>query len=97
VELHRQGENRITRRWTCPSATLSITNLQWTGHGSNPWLPAEKLTTNSLFQVTVLLNDKADLSNMDTNLAPTSKKTQILPILQLMQITMEIQQNYLFF
>jgi hypothetical protein len=28
---------------TCPSATLCITNLSWTGVGSNPGLCAERL------------------------------------------------------
>jgi hypothetical protein len=30
------GENRSTRRKTCPSATLSNTNPKWTDLGSNP-------------------------------------------------------------
>jgi hypothetical protein len=38
------GENRSTRRKTCPSATLSTTNPTWT----DPGLGGEKPTTNRL-------------------------------------------------
>jgi hypothetical protein len=40
------GENRSTRRKTCPSATLSTTNPTWTGPGSNPGLRGERTATN---------------------------------------------------
>jgi hypothetical protein len=33
-----------TRRKTCPSATLSTTNLTWTDPGSNPGLRSERST-----------------------------------------------------
>jgi hypothetical protein len=33
-----RGEDRSTRGKTCPSATLSTTNLTWTDQGSNPGL-----------------------------------------------------------
>jgi hypothetical protein len=42
------GENRSTRRKTCPSATLSTTNPTWTDPGSNPGLRGERLATNRL-------------------------------------------------
>jgi hypothetical protein len=42
------GENRSTRRETCPSATLSTTNPTWTDSGSNPGLRGEKPATNRL-------------------------------------------------
>jgi hypothetical protein len=42
------GENRSTRRKTCPSATLSTTNLTWTDPGSNPGLRGERPATNRL-------------------------------------------------
>ena len=32
------GENRSTQGKTCPSATLSTTNVAWTDLGSNPGL-----------------------------------------------------------
>jgi hypothetical protein len=37
-----------TRRKTCPSATLSTTNLTWTYLGSNPGLRGERPATNRL-------------------------------------------------
>jgi hypothetical protein len=37
-----------TRRKTCPSATLSTTNLTWTDPGSNPGLHGESPATNRL-------------------------------------------------
>jgi hypothetical protein len=41
------GENRSTRRKTCPSATLSTTNPTWADPGSKPGLRGEgrRLTT----------------------------------------------------
>jgi hypothetical protein len=41
-------KNRSTGRKTCSVATLSTTNLTWTGRGTNPSLRCEKLATNSL-------------------------------------------------
>jgi hypothetical protein len=42
------GENRRTRRKTCPSATLSTTNPTWTDLGANPGLRGEGPVTNDL-------------------------------------------------
>jgi hypothetical protein len=42
------GENRSTRRKTCPSATLSIKNPTWTDPESNPGLRGERPATNRL-------------------------------------------------
>jgi hypothetical protein len=42
------GENRRTRRKTCPSATLSITNPTWIDPGANPDLRSERPATNDL-------------------------------------------------
>jgi hypothetical protein len=42
------GENRRTRRKTCPSATLSTTNYTWTDLVGNPGLRREKPATNRL-------------------------------------------------
>jgi hypothetical protein len=42
------GENRSTRVKTCPSATLSTTNLTWTEPGSNPGLRGERPATSRL-------------------------------------------------
>jgi hypothetical protein len=42
------GENRRTGRKTCPTATLSATNLTWTGVGSNVGLCDETPETYRL-------------------------------------------------
>jgi hypothetical protein len=42
------GENRSTRRKTCPSVNLSTTNATWTDPGSNPGLRVERPATNRL-------------------------------------------------
>jgi hypothetical protein len=42
------GENRSTRRKTCPSAMLSTTNPTWTEPGSIPGLRGERPATNRL-------------------------------------------------
>ena len=44
------GYNRCVRRKTWPSVTLSTTNPEWSGMGSNPGLRIERLTTNDLSQ-----------------------------------------------
>jgi hypothetical protein len=49
------GENRITRRKTCPSATLSITNPTWIDPGANPGPRGERLATNDLSHGTALV------------------------------------------
>jgi hypothetical protein len=41
-------ENRRTRRKTCPSANLSITNPIWIDPGTNPGLRSERPATNDL-------------------------------------------------
>jgi hypothetical protein len=43
-----RGKPTTTRRKTCPSATLSTTNLTWTDPGSNPGLRGERPATNRL-------------------------------------------------
>jgi hypothetical protein len=40
------GENRRTRRETCPSATLPTTNPTWNDLGANPGLRGERPATN---------------------------------------------------
>jgi hypothetical protein len=42
------GENRTTRRKTCPSATLSTTNPTWIDPGANPGLRGKRPATNHL-------------------------------------------------
>jgi hypothetical protein len=43
-----RGENRSTRRKTCPSATLSTTNATWTDPGSNQGLCVGRPAINRL-------------------------------------------------
>jgi hypothetical protein len=49
------GENRKTRRETCPSSTLSNTNLTWTDLGRKPGFCGEKPATNLLSYGTALI------------------------------------------
>jgi hypothetical protein len=49
------GGNRITWRKTCPSATLSTTNLTWTDQGANPCLRGLRPATNHLSHRTAWL------------------------------------------
>jgi hypothetical protein len=42
------GDNRRTRRKTCPSATLSTTNATWIDPGTNSGLRGERPATNDL-------------------------------------------------
>jgi hypothetical protein len=58
------GENRTTRRKTCPSATLSTTNPTWTDPGSNPGLRGEKPATNRLSHGTALMTGLSSSSFM---------------------------------
>jgi hypothetical protein len=54
------GENRIIRRWTCPSATLTTINSTWTDLGANSGLRGEGPATNSLSHdtaVTYIINN----------------------------------------
>jgi hypothetical protein len=58
VESHRGmvliGENRRTRRKTCPSATFSTTNRTYTDPGANEGLHGERTATNRLSHGTVI-------------------------------------------
>jgi hypothetical protein len=55
AEWYIDGENRRTRRRTCPSATLSTTNPAWVDPDANPVLRGERPTTNHLSHGTALL------------------------------------------
>jgi hypothetical protein len=48
------GENRRTRRKTCPSATLSTANPTWIDPGANPGLRGERPASNRLSHGTAL-------------------------------------------
>jgi hypothetical protein len=49
------GENRRTRRQTCPNATLSTINPTWTDLSANPVLRGERPVTNHLSHGTTLV------------------------------------------
>jgi hypothetical protein len=48
------GENRTTRRETCPSASLSTTNPTWIDPVANPGLRGKRPATNDLSHGTAL-------------------------------------------
>jgi hypothetical protein len=50
------GENRRTRRKTCPSATLSATKLTWIDPATNTGLRGERPATNYLSHGTAILH-----------------------------------------
>jgi hypothetical protein len=50
------GENRRTRRKTCPSATLSTTNPTWIFPGANPGLRGEMPATTDLSHSTATIS-----------------------------------------
>jgi hypothetical protein len=49
------GENRSTRRETCPSATMSSTNPTYTEPGANSGLRGERPATNRLSYDTAMI------------------------------------------
>jgi hypothetical protein len=50
--------NQITWRETCPSATLSITNLTWADLGANPGLRCDSYVPNHLSHSTATPKSK---------------------------------------
>jgi hypothetical protein len=63
------GENRSTRGKTCPSTTLSTTNLTWNDPGSNTSLRGDRPATNRLRHGTAMLVAYSTLSNLTRLLA----------------------------
>jgi hypothetical protein len=72
------GENRSTRRKSCPSATLSTTNPTWTDPGSNPGLRGGRPAANRVShgtakavliakQLTILKTEAESSSEMSAN------------------------------
>jgi hypothetical protein len=51
------GEDRISRRKTCPSATLSATNPTWIDPSANPGLRGERPETKGLSHGTALISN----------------------------------------
>jgi hypothetical protein len=79
-------ENRRTRRKTCSSATLSITNPIWTSLGANPGLRGGQPTTNRLCYSTVfggtyflhLQGVKTQNANIDNiTVSPINRRTGV--------------------
>jgi hypothetical protein len=64
------GENRSTRRKTCPSATLSTTNPTWADPGSNPGLRGGRPTANRLSHGTALEADTYKTNIRDEHPCP---------------------------
>jgi hypothetical protein len=56
------GEDRRTRRKTCPNTTLSTTNPTWIDPGANPGLRGERPATNRLSHGTLTLGLAAVIS-----------------------------------
>ena len=54
------GETKVLGGRTCPTATLSITDLACTGLGSNPCLQIDRLATNHLTHVTATILGYSD-------------------------------------
>jgi hypothetical protein len=80
------GENRRTRRKTCPSVTLFTTNPTWIDPGAKPDLRGERPATNRLnlshkctFNQCVLFYWTCNcvvVCNLNTNYSPTSKRAE---------------------
>jgi hypothetical protein len=74
LQLIEHQWNEIDRRKpkysggkTCPSATLSTTNLTWTDPGSNPGLRVERPATNRLSHGTATLMCKSQILIWDSH------------------------------
>jgi hypothetical protein len=77
------GENRRTRRKTCPSATFYTTNPTWIDPGANPVLRGERPATKDLNHGTALMPvyftvDVEVSSSLEINLAVRSLSLYIL-------------------
>jgi hypothetical protein len=79
------GENRRTRRKTCPSATLSTTNPTWIDLGANPGLRGERPVTNDLSHGTPRVGDTnvseehaASIFRVD-DVSPTYQYLHVIP------------------
>jgi len=71
------GENRRTRRKTCPSATLSTTNPTWIDPGANPGLRGERPATNDLSHGTA----PVWRVNLTVALDPSVSNTECTPLM----------------
>jgi hypothetical protein len=58
------GDNRRTRRKTCPIATFSTTNPTWVDLDANPRLRGERSATNRLNHGTATLGPKLGASSL---------------------------------
>jgi len=73
------GQNRITLREICPSATLSTTNITWTEVGSKACLLDERPATNRLRRGTDFRSIKLT-EIIFRESAPTSQTTKSSPL-----------------
>jgi hypothetical protein len=62
------GENRRTRRKTCPSATLPTTNPTWIFPGANPGLRGDSPATNHLSHGTAICVTYSELKATSVHL-----------------------------
>jgi hypothetical protein len=78
------GENRRTLRKTCPSATLSTTNLIWIDPGANLGLRGERPATNRLSHGTAVRPSITSKYSNHTNIVwPVKIGLQIIATLTL--------------
>jgi hypothetical protein len=70
------GENRRTRRKTCPSATLSTINPTWIEPGANPSLRGERPATNDLRHGMAIVNANLELPPTACNVAILEPRTR---------------------
>jgi DUF2075 family protein len=70
------GENRSTRRWTCPIIILPTINPVWTALGFNQDLLGEMLTNNSVSYGTVL--NKTKDRNREIKLRLVTNRTKVM-------------------
>jgi hypothetical protein len=75
------GENRRTRRKTCPSATLSTTNPTWIDPGTNPGLRGERRATDDLSHRTA----HHSVTSQNTNFTVGDEADDILSIFSVRQ------------
>jgi hypothetical protein len=83
------GENRITRRKTCPSTTLSTTNPAWIDPGPNPSLRGERPETNDLSHGAALESVLIRLRNLKCEAANVLIRT-VEPLMMMMFRKVEI-------
>jgi hypothetical protein len=77
------GENRSTRRKSCPSITLSTTNLTWNDLGSSPGLRGERPATNRLSHSTA---PRTTYTGHEPRYIPSEEKAILCLVLKIEKI-----------